>query len=307
MERIGFVGLGHMGLPMALNLIKAGYSVTGFDLLPQAMVTVVEAGGFAAQTLQEVVQDKDVLITMLQTGEQVQQVCLGESGLYAVAKHILHLECSTIDLTSSRLLQEAGMRYRHRVLDAPVSGGVKGAQEKTLTFMVGGLHEVFETACPILAAMGQKIIHAGGPGTGLAAKICNNMVLGISMIAISEAFVLAESLGMTPQKLYEVMNKASGQCWALSHYAPCPDVLPDVPANHDYAPGFTAAMMLKDLMLAQNTSFTNGISTPMGDHAALIYQQLKDAGLSERDFSVIYQVIKEKSVARPPHVKTDAS
>ena len=298
MERIGFVGLGHMGLPMALNLIKAGYSVTGFDLLPQALIALVEAGGFAAESLQEVVSNKDVLITMLQTGEQVRQVCLGEQGMYVFAKHILHLDCSTIDIETSRLLHEAGMRHRHRVLDAPVSGGVKGAEAGTLTFMVGGLHDIFEKAKPMLTCMGQNIIHTGGAGTGLAAKICNNMVLGISMIAISEAFVLAESLGMAPQKLFEVMNSASGQCWALTRYAPYPDLLPETPASHNYAPGFSTTMMLKDLMLAQSTSLEHGVATPMGDHATLLYQQLKDAGFGGLDFSVMYKAIKEKSAQK---------
>jgi len=299
MARIGFVGLGHMGLPMAINLVKAGHIVTGFDLEQQALVHLATAGGLAAQSLKEAAINQDVLITMLQSGKQVLQVCLDDSGLFAhAAANSLYIDCSTIDVPSSRELHKEAMNRNLEVVDAPVSGGVAGAAAATLTFMVGGQESTFERAKPFLAAMGKKVIHTGPAGNGQAAKICNNMILGISMIAISEAFILAENLGLAAEKLFEVASNSSGQCWAMSQYVPVPGILPNVPANRDYQPGFTTAMMLKDLKLSQSAASTVAIETPLGAHAAAIYQQFSDEGYSHLDFSAIIKILAK---GQDPH------
>lgn len=288
MENIGFVGLGHMGLPMAINLIKAGHRVTGFDLNTAAMDAFIGAGGIAAATLQSAAEGQAILLTMLQTGQQVKQVCLGEKGLFAAASpHALFIDCSSIDVSSSRDIHKEAHHAGMRAVDAPVSGGVKGASTATLTFMVGGSDEDYLAAKPYLNHMGKTIIHTGDAGSGQAAKICNNMILGISMIAVSEAFKLAEQLGLTPQKLFEVVRHASGQCWVMNQYVPVPGVLDNVPANQDYAAGFTAAMMLKDLKLSQQSANAVDVKTPMAARATALYQQLNDHGMSDLDFSAI--------------------
>jgi 3-hydroxyisobutyrate dehydrogenase len=288
MTRIGFIGLGHMGLPMATHLIEAGHTVIGFDLQPLAMANFTQKGGHAASSVREAVNDADIVVTMLQTGQQVKDVALGESGLLALMRRgALYIDCSTIDVASARELHQAAEVLGVHAVDAPVSGGVAGASAATLTFMVGGTEAAFLRAQPLLMLMGKKIIHAGIAGNGQAAKICNNMILGISMIAVSEAFVLAESLGLTPQKLFEVVTNASGQCWVMNSYVPVPDVLENVPANHDYAPGFTVAMMLKDLRLSQAVAASTGERLPMAQQATELYQQFSNAGKAELDFSAI--------------------
>ena len=288
MKRIGIVGLGHMGLPMAINLVKAGFIVTGFDRQATAMDQLVAAGGFAAANLQELAATNKTLITMLQTGQQVLSVCLGEQGLFEhAAKNSLFIDCSTIDVQSSRQFHERAASVGFIAVDAPVSGGVTGATQASLTFMVGGSDQALEQAKPILSILGKKIIHTGIAGSGQAAKICNNMILGISMIAVSEAFLLAEHLGLTPQKLFEVVTNSSGQCWAMSHYPPVAGVLDNVPANNNYQPGFTSAMMLKDLCLSQESASSVDINTQMGKTAMMLYQQLVDHGMGDLDFSAI--------------------
>lgn len=291
---IGFVGLGHMGLPMAINLVKAGHHVTGYDLQQSALQSFAESGGSVAHNLHEVAKEQDVIITMLQTGQQVLRVCQGNDGLFStIKKEALFIECSTIDVTSSREVHQQALANTIQAVDAPVSGGTTGATAGTLTFMVGGEEQAFQAAHPILAAMGQKIIHTGAAGSGQAAKICNNMILGISMIAISEAFVLAEQLQLSPQKLFEVVNSSSGQCWAMTKYTPVAGVLEHVPANNDYKPGFAAAMMLKDLLLSQDAAHAVHIKTPLGKQATALYQQLIDQGLGESDFSAIIKLITQ--------------
>lgn len=292
MARIGFIGLGHMGLPMAINLVKAGHEVIGFDIQAKAVEQLVLAGGLAAVTLSDAAKHQDILITMLQTGQQVQDVCLGDGGLYALADKLLHIDCSTIDIESSHLLQQHAEQHDLMLVDAPVSGGVKGAMAGTLTFMVGGDTDAFAKAEPILKTMGKKIHHAGPAGSGQAAKICNNMILGVSMIAISEAFVLAEQLKLAPDKLFDIVNSASGQCWAMSNYVPVSGLLPDVPANHDFQPGFTAAMMLKDLRLSQNAANTVGVDTPISAKATALYQAFNHEGFGQLDFSAIINQFK---------------
>lgn len=298
MARIGFVGLGHMGLPMAINLVKAGHSVTGFDLQPQTLEILIEAGGAAAKTIQQTAVNQEIIITMLQTGQQVRDVCLADNGLFAMASpNTVYIDCSSIDVQNSREIHHQATIKQLFVVDAPVSGGVAGASAATLTFMVGGQEQAFEQAKPILSAMGKKIIHTGAAGSGQAAKICNNMILGISMIAISEAFTLAEHLGLSPHKLFEVVTNSSGQCWAMSQYAPVPNVLPQVPANNNYQPGFTATMMLKDLHLSQNAADAVGIRTPLGARATALYEQFNEAGLGHLDFSAIIKIIAKEQVA----------
>lgn len=294
MAKIGFVGLGHMGLPMAINLVKAGYQVSGYDLQQSALQNFANAGGVIAQNMLEVAQEKDILITMLQTGQQVLGVCHGHDGLLTMLKQgSLLIDCSTIDVNSARELHQLAHTQGIRVVDAPVSGGTAGAAAGTLTFMVGGEEAAFHAAQPILAVMGQKIIHTGDAGSGQAAKICNNMILGISMIAVSEAFVLAEQLHLSPQKLFEVVSNSSGQCWTMSKYAPVAGVLENVPANNEYKPGFAATMMLKDLLLSQESAHAVQITTPLGAKATALYQHLIEQGLGEADFSAIIKLISQ--------------
>jgi 3-hydroxyisobutyrate dehydrogenase len=294
MLTVFFVGLGHMGCPMALNLIKAGYRVLGFDLQREATQRFKDAGGQVAKGIGDAA-GADVCITMLQTGEQVREACLGQQGVFAQLKAgSLYIDCSSIDVISSHTVNQAAMAFQLDAIDAPVSGGVAGAAAGTLTFMVGGEVKAFNRAKPMLSAMGKNVIHAGAAGHGQISKICNNMILGVSMIAVSEAFILAEKLGLSPQKLFEIVNVASGQCWVMSKYVPVPDVLPEVPANHDYQPGFTAQMMLKDLHLSQTAAEQAQVKTPMGAKATELYEQLTQEGLAQFDFSVILQWLKTR-------------
>lgn len=289
MARIGFIGLGHMGLPMAINLIKAGHQLTGFDLQESALQQLATQGGSRAADLAQAAKAQEVIITMLQTGQQVLQV--SETLLAHTKPGTLFIDCSTIDVGSSRALHQKAQQQQLLVVDAPVSGGVAAATAGTLTFMVGGSTEAFDAAQNILSSMGQKIIHTGDAGSGQAAKICNNMILGISMIAVSEAFTLARQLGLPAQKLFEVVSNASGQCWAMSKYVPVPGVLDNVPANNDYKPGFAASMMLKDLRLSQNAADSVHLDTPLGAKAMSLYEELIAEGLGEADFSSIIKLI----------------
>ena len=296
MARISFIGLGNMGLPMAQNLIKAGHSVCGLDVSKGQVDKLVAAGGQAASDIKQAASGADLVITMLPAGAQVREVYLGDGGVVASAgAGTLLINSSTIDVDTARTVAAAARTRGLAMLDAPVSGGVGGAQAGTLTFMVGGAGAAFERAKPILEKMGKTIVHAGGPGNGQAAKICNNMILGVSMIAVSEAFVLAEKLGLDAQKLFDISSKSSGQCWSMTAYCPVPGPVPTSPANRDYQAGFTAAMMLKDLKLAQDAAKTAGAATPLGADAAKIYQRYVDSGEAGRDFSgIISQVRRDK-------------
>lgn len=296
MVHIGFIGLGHMGLPMAINLLKAGHQVMGYDLQQAALDDFSKSGGSIAQSVKEIAQKNDIVITMLQTGQQVLGVCQGEEGLFSDLKAgSLLIDCSTIDVPNARELHHLAETKGIRSVDSPVSGGTAGAALGTLTFMVGGTDAAFQAAYPILNAMGQKIIHAGIAGNGQAAKICNNMILGVSMIAISEAFILAKQLHLAPEKLFEVVSNSSGQCWAMTKYVPVPGILENVPANHDYKPGFAAAMMLKDLLLSQDSANSVQINTPLAAKATNLYQQFIDQGLGSADFSAIIQLIEQSN------------
>lgn len=294
MAKIGFVGLGHMGLPMALNLVKAGHQVTGFDLQAAAKEQFAAGGGLSATNLLETAKDQEIMITMLQTGQQVLHVCLGVDGLFNKANPgTIHIDCSTIDVKSSREVHQLAHENHLLSVDAPVSGGVAGATAGTLTFMVGGEEAAFAKAQTILTAMGQKIIHTGNAGSGQAAKICNNMILGISMVAISEAFTLGQELGLTPEKLFEVVSNSSGQCWAMSKYVPVAGILENVPANNHFKPGFAAAMMLKDLVLSQHAADSYATSTPLGAKTTELYQRFIDEGHGDMDFSGIIKLLAE--------------
>lgn len=292
MKTIAFIGLGHMGNPMVKNLIKNNYTVKVFDLSKQAIESLSQEGAIAATSIIDVTKEADVVITMLQTGEQVKKVCLTNGIFTHLKKDALYMDCSSIDVASSKDLHAAAKKQNIAMVDAPVSGGVLAAQKATLTFMVGGEESAFAKAKTILSAMGKKIIHAGQGGSGAAAKICNNMLLGISMIGVCESFVLANKLGLAPEKLFEIASNASGQCWSLTNYCPWPNILPDVPSSHDYQPGFAAKMMLKDLNLSQEAADMVDLTTPLGKLATTLYQRFVDTGHAEEDFSSIIHLIE---------------
>ena len=295
MARIGFVGLGNMGLPMAQNLLKAGHQVEGVDVTTAATDKLRAAGGAVAETHKIAAARADVVITMLPAGAHVREVYLGAGGIIENANEgTLLVDCSTIDVETARVVATAAEARGLLMLDAPVSGGVTGAAAATLTFMVGGSERAFVRAESILRQMGKTIVHAGGAGNGQAAKICNNMILGISMIAVSEAFVLAEKLGLDAKKLFDIASKSSGQTWAMTGYSPVPGLVPTSPANRDYQAGFTAAMMLKDLALAQDAARSAGAATPLGAEAAALYRLYVGQGEGAKDFSGIIRFLRGK-------------
>ena len=292
---IGFVGLGHMGHPMANNLLKAGFKLTVYDVVPQAMQTLVAQGAQAASSLAELAKNSDVIITMLQSGQQVSDVCLAKDGLFQAAKkNILYIDSSSIEITTTRELHKQAEKLGIAMIDAPVSGGVAGAEAATLTLMVGGSEENFSRAKPILEKLGKKIVHAGDAGSGQAAKICNNLILGISMIAVSEGFALGEKLGLDPKKFFEISSNASGQCWSMTSYCPVPGLVEKAPSNNQYKPGFMAKMMLKDLHLGQRAAESVGAAIPLGDEAAELYSLFVNQGHGEMDFSGIINFIASK-------------
>jgi 3-hydroxyisobutyrate dehydrogenase len=293
MSRIGFIGLGNMGLPMALNLIKAGHQVEGVDVNAASLEKLKAAGGATVEFVKVAASRADIVITMLPAGKQVREVYFGAAGIISNANPgTLLIDCSTIDVDTARSVASEAEKKGLLMLDAPVSGGVGGATAATLTFMVGGSAQAFTRAQSILEKMGKTIVHAGGAGNGQAAKICNNMILGVSMIAVSEAFVLAEKLGLDHQKLFDISSKSSGQCWAMTSYCPVPGPVSTSPANRDYKAGFTAAMMLKDLHLAQDAAKTNGVKAALGANAERIYSSYVESGEAGRDFSGIIRFIR---------------
>ncbi|CDZ25928.1 3-hydroxyisobutyrate dehydrogenase [Neorhizobium galegae] len=293
MSKIAFVGLGNMGGPMAANLVKAGHEVRGFDLSEASVKAAAETGVKAAGTLAEAVSDAECVITMLPKGPHVTAVWADLTTL--IPEGTLVIDCSTIDVESARKAHELADVMNCISLDAPVSGGTGGAAAGTLTFMVGGSEKAFALGKPILEAMGRKIVYCGNAGAGQAAKICNNMILGISMIGVCEAFGLAEKLGLSHQALFDVASTSSGQCWSLTTYCPVPGPVPTSPANNDYRPGFAAALMLKDLTLSQEAARQSGAATPLGAHAAELYAEFERAGHGADDFSAIIQMLREKA------------
>lgn len=292
MASIGFIGVGNMGGPMAANLAKAGHTVKAFDLSKEAVDKAVAAGCEAAETVTDAARDVEVIITMLPAGKHVAHVYEGTDGVFATATPgALMIDCSTIDVDTARAVIETAEGKGFPMVDAPVSGGVGGAEAGTLTFMVGGSEEAAEKARPFLDLMGKTVVHAGGAGAGQAAKICNNMMLGIQMLSVAEAFMLAKRLGLDYQKLFDISSKASGQCWSLTTYCPVPGPVPTSPANRDYKPGFAVDMMLKDLKLAQEAAGRAGAATPLGAQAESLYQMLSSKGHGGLDFSAIIKMI----------------
>ncbi len=296
MATIGFIGLGNMGAPMAANLVKAGHKVRGFDINAAALAALKDAGGEAAASAADAARGAECVITMLPAGEHVREVWLHQGGLIETVKDAkpLLIDCSTIDVASAREVAEAARQAGMALLDAPVSGGTVGAANGTLTFMVGGDDAAFQRCRPILEAMGKNIFLAGGPGAGQAAKICNNMMLAINMIGVCEGFLLAQKLGLDWEKLHQITSTATAQSWALSTYCPAPGPAPAAPSNRDYAPGFMAALMLKDIKLAQAAADATGSPTPLAKDATSIYQRVVDAGNGTKDFSVVFRWLAEQ-------------
>jgi 3-hydroxyisobutyrate dehydrogenase len=284
-KTIAFIGLGNMGGPMAANLIKAGHKVTGFDLVPALRDAAKADGVTIAASAIEAVNSADVVITMLPAGKHV--LAVWEEIVPAARDGALIIDCSTIDVESARNAHALAAGRKLASVDAPVSGGVGGAKGATLTFMAGGTAAAFNAAKPVLEAMGKRIVHCGDAGAGQAAKICNNMILGISMIGVSEAFALGEKLGLSHQALFDVALTSSGQCWSITSYCPVPGPVPASPANNSYKPGFAAALMLKDLKLSQEAAKAAGAATPLGEHAEQIYEAFNAAGHDGDDFSGI--------------------
>jgi 3-hydroxyisobutyrate dehydrogenase len=299
--RIAFLGLGHMGLPMARNLAAAGHEVVGFDVFSAATDAAAAAGLAVERSGASAVRtaSADVVITMFQSGRQVLDAYRGVDGgeglLAAAAPGTLFIDSSTIAVDEARAAHELAEAAGHRSLDAPVSGGVVGAENATLAFMVGGSDADFEAARPILEAMGRRVVHCGGAGLGQAAKVCNNMILAVSQIAVAEAFVLGERLGLSHQALFDVASNASGQCWALTTNCPVPGPVPTSPANRDYQPGFAGALMDKDLGLAEHAIVSTGVDARMGMLAREIYRQYADGEGAGRDFSGIITTIRGDS------------
>jgi 3-hydroxyisobutyrate dehydrogenase len=300
MPTIAFIGLGNMGAPMAANLVKSGHRVVGYDVNAAAVQALASAGVQAAESAAEAVRGADVVVTMLPAGEHVREVWLHQGGLIDAVKGAtpLLIDCSTIDVDSARVVTEAARVAGFEMLDAPVSGGVGGATAATLTFMVGGSDTAFARGLPVLQAMGKNIVHAGGPGAGQAAKICNNMMLSINMVGVSEGFLLARKLGLDWDKLFQIASTSSGQSWALSNYCPAPGPVPAAPSNRDYAAGFMAALMLKDVKLSQAAADAVGSPTPLAAHAMSFYQAVVDAGDGGKDFSVVFRLLEQMTRTR---------
>ena len=291
MTTIAFIGLGNMGNPMAANLVKAGHAVQGFDLQPENLSIAADNGVVAEAGVAAAVKGAEVVITMLPAGKHVLSV---HEEIAAVAsKGTLIIDSSTIDVDSARKAHEIAASHGLLSVDAPVSGGTGGAAAGTLTFMAGGSDEAFARAEPILKPMAGKIVHCGAAGAGQAAKICNNMILGISMIGVGEAFVLAEKLGLSHQALFDVASTSSGQCWSLTTYCPVPGPVPTSPANNEYRPGFAAALMLKDLGLSQDAAKSAGAFTPLGKHATELYARFNESGHGHEDFSAIIRHLRD--------------
>ena len=290
MASIAFIGLGNMGGPMAANLVKAGHKVTAFDLVAASRDQAKAAGAAIAESSVGSVKGADVVVTMLPAGKHV--ISVWTEVIPSMARGALIIDCSTIDVESAKQAHALAAKHGMLSIDAPVSGGTGGAKGATLTFMCGGEDKAFAAAKPVLENMGKRIVHCGGAGAGQAAKICNNMILGISMIAVGEAFALAEKLGLSHQALFDVASTSSGQCWALTSYCPVPGPVPASPANNGYKPGFASNLMVKDLTLAQDAAGATGAATPLGKHAQEIYKAFDAAGHGGVDFSGIIQHVR---------------
>lgn len=292
MTTVAFIGVGNMGGPMARNLLKAQCRVIACDVSSDAIKLVADAGAEVASSARSAVGGADAVITMLPAGSHVRSVWLEGGLLGAAPKSALFIDCSTIDIQSARAVHAAAEKAGVDFLDAPVSGGVAGAEAGTLAFMCGGSQTAFERARPLLEKMGKRVVHAGGPGAGQAAKICNNMLLAVSMIGTCEAFVLGERLGLEHQRLFEIVSAASGQCWSLTSYCPVPGPVPSAPSNREYQGGFATALMLKDLKLAQAAAQEAASATPLGAAAAQLYALFAARGEGATDFSGIIKMLR---------------
>ena len=290
MTSIAFIGLGNMGGPMAANLVKAGHKVVAFDLVETSRAQAKADGAAIAESSVGAVKGADVVITMLPAGKHV--ISVWTDIVPSVKKGALIIDCSTIDVESAKQAHALAAKHGIPSVDAPVSGGTGGAKGATLTFMCGGAEKAFASAKPVLEKMGKKIVHCGGDGAGQAVKICNNMMLAVSMIGVCEGFALAEKLGLSHQALFDVVSTSSGQSWALTSYCPVPGMVPTSPANNDYKPGFAAALMVKDLTLAQDAAKATGAATPLGKHAQEIYKAFDAAGNGGVDFSGIIRHVR---------------
>lgn len=292
MPKIGFIGLGNMGGPMVANLIAAGHEVRAFDISADAVARATEAGAVAATSGADAAKGVGVVITMLPAGKHVRSVFLEDDKVMdIVAPGSLLIDCSTIDVVTARAAIAEAEQRGLEMLDAPVSGGIGGAQAGTLTFMCGGTESAFARAKPILETMGKNIFHAGDAGAGQAAKVCNNLMLAIQMIAVSEGFALGDKLGIDRQKLFDIASTATSQCWAMTSYCPVPGLVPTSPANRDYEAGFTVAMMLKDLLLAREASGEVDANTPLGAQATDMFASFAGEGNEGLDFSAIFKHI----------------
>ena len=288
---IAFIGLGNMGGGMAANLVKKGYAVRAFDLSEAALSKAEAAGATRAASAAEAASAADAVVTMLPAGKHVEAVYNDE--VFGAAKPgALFLDCSTIDVTTARRVIAAAVEKGFEMVDAPVSGGIAAANGGTLTFMVGGEDAAFAKAEPILAAMGKAVIHAGGAGNGQAAKICNNMLLGATMVATCEAFAMAEKIGLDPQTFFDISSVSSGQSWSMTSYCPLPGVGPQTPADNGYEGGFAVGLMLKDLKLATEAAASVNASVPMGHAAEALYQLLANKGEGHKDFSSMINLLK---------------
>lgn len=294
MSKIGFIGIGNMGGPMARNLIKAGHDVTAFDLSETLLSALGKDGATVADSAADAVKDANVIVTMLPAGKHVHDVYFDDVFANAQAGALM-IDCSTIDVATSRTVHTEADAKGFMMVDAPVSGGVGGAEAGTLTFMVGGTSDAFDQAKSLLEIMGKNIVYCGGAGNGQAAKICNNMMLGIQMASVSEAFLLAEKLGLDADKLFNVSSTASGQCWSLTTYCPVPGPVPTSPANNDYKPGFAAPLMKKDMGLAIEAADQLGVKVDAAKCAAAIYDAYVEAGGDTKDFSGIINHIRNTS------------
>ncbi|TCO11837.1 3-hydroxyisobutyrate dehydrogenase [Camelimonas lactis] len=291
MSTIAFIGLGNMGGPMAANLVKAGHAVRGADLSAASREAAAAQGVSVAENAADIVAEADVIITMLPNGKLVLGVW--EQILPLAKPGALFIDSSTIDVASARKAHDMAAAAGMTALDAPVSGGVGGAAAGTLTFMVGGAKDAFDAGRPVLDIMGGKIVHCGDAGAGQAAKICNNMILGVSMIGVCEAFAMGEKLGLSHQALFDVASTSSGQCWSITSYCPVPGPVPTSPANNDYKPGFAVDLMLKDLKLSQEAASASGAATPLGAAAAALYERFAAAGFGGADFSGIINFLRD--------------
>ncbi|HPE48234.1 MAG TPA: 3-hydroxyisobutyrate dehydrogenase [Hyphomonas sp.] len=290
MAKIAFIGLGNMGSGMCANLCKAGHEVRAFDLNADSVKAAAGRGAAPAASLKDAVTGADVVITMLPAGKHVLSVYFGDGGVAAhAAKGTLFIDCSTIAVDDARAAAGKAEACGFRMVDAPVSGGTAGAEAGTLTFMAGGADEAFVKAKPLLEAMGKNIFHAGGSGNGQAAKIANNMLLGISMIGTCEAFFLAEKLGLDAQTFFDISSVSSGQCWSMTSYCPAPGPVPTAPSNRDYKPGFAVAMMHKDLALAIGAARAAGADLQLGPLAEKVYDNMMARGLGDVDFSGVFK------------------